>query len=97
VPQFAKISNLVKTSGLVVGRWGAASGCGWRRQPQDMEGSSEYIEYVIAEHIRIRPAAGNLADVLTPPHCKSKYIKNDVESCGLGRHIWNDLINGKYT
>jgi hypothetical protein len=51
--------------------WEASLGCGWRR---DMEGSSEYIEYVIAEQIRIHPAAGNLGEELTPPHCKSKYI-----------------------
>jgi hypothetical protein len=72
-PQFAKTSN-IKTSVLLVARWGAASGCGWRRPPQDMKGSSEYIEYVIAEQIRIRPAAGNLAEELTPPRYKSKYI-----------------------
>jgi hypothetical protein len=37
-----------------------------------MEGSSEYIEYVIAEQISFHPAAGSLGEGLTL-HRKSKY------------------------
>jgi hypothetical protein len=54
-----KYSLLIR-SGLLASRYGASSGCGYRRQLQGMEGSSEYIEYVIAEQIRVCPAAGSL-------------------------------------
>jgi hypothetical protein len=32
---------------------GASSGCGWRRRPPDMDGSSEYVEQAVADSRQI--------------------------------------------
>jgi hypothetical protein len=67
---------------------GTSSGCGWRRQPPDMEGSYECIEQAVMDSRQGVLLLHGVRRGLKTPHRKIQYIMK----CCAGLQTWTDYF-----